>query len=69
MCARNYSKKGKDSSAPAALIPLRELPEPDNLARFQHTQATSTIYWSHHRTNPGNEQQIISGIKTIRKKN
>jgi len=44
--------KGKDSSSPMAeKKPQREFPESDNLARFHHTQQTSTTYWSHHRTN------------------
>ena len=44
--------------------------EPDNLARFHHTQQmsnrTSALATGHF---PGIEPQIISTIKTIRKKN
>jgi hypothetical protein len=36
---KKYPKKGKDSSVPhRGMLPLRELPEPDNLERFHHTQ-------------------------------
>jgi hypothetical protein len=42
-CAdESYFQKGKDSSVLTAVFPLRELPEPDNLARFHHTLPTST---------------------------
>jgi hypothetical protein len=51
MCRGNYFQKGKDSSVPGRdQHPLWELLESDNLARFHHTQQTSTTYWSHHRT-------------------
>jgi hypothetical protein len=66
-----YFQKRKDSSVLAAVcIPQRELPEPDNLARFHHTQQTSTCLAGLATGRlPGIEQQIISTIKTIRKKN
>jgi hypothetical protein len=38
MCRRKYSKKEKTPQFSTAVsLPLRELPEPDNLARFHHT--------------------------------
>jgi hypothetical protein len=49
---KKYSKKGKDSSVLTAVFgPLRELPEPDNLARFPLHPTNDNHYWSHHRTN------------------
>ena len=50
--------------------PQRELPEPDNLARFNHTQQRfNLITGLNTGPFPGIEQQIISTIKTIRKHN
>jgi len=66
-----YFQKRKDSSVfTTVCIPQRELSEPDNLARFHHTQQTSTcLAGLTTGPLPGIEQQIISTIKTIRKKN
>jgi hypothetical protein len=71
LCGRRYPKKGKDSSVPATVVnPQRELSEPGNLARFHHTQQRFNLVLTLiYRMYPGIEQQIISTIKTIRKKN
>jgi hypothetical protein len=67
---RDYFQKGKDSSAPVCgELPLRELLESDNLARFHHTQQTSTTTGLTTGPSSGIEQQIISSIKTFRKEN
>jgi hypothetical protein len=68
---KKHPKKGTSSSVPRrGTCPLRELSEPDNLARFHHTQLK--VYHcliSSPDHSSGIEQQIISTIKTIRKKN
>jgi len=67
---RDYFQKGKDSSAPVCgELPQRELLESDNLARFHHTQQTSTTTGLTTGPSSGIEQQIISSIKTFRKEN
>src|ERR1700722_4745232 len=67
----NYFQKGKDPSVPfRSGYPLRETLESGNLVRFHHTQLTSTTC-SALITGlfSGNEQKIISSIKTFRKIN
>jgi hypothetical protein len=68
---KDLFQKGKDSLIPSCgEHPLREPPESDNLARFHHTQQTSTrpLVSPPDRLS-GIEQQIISTIKTFRKGN
>jgi hypothetical protein len=48
------------------LIPAAGTSEPDNLALFYHSQQTSTLAGHITGPIPGNEQEIISTIKTIR---
>ena len=68
---KKYSQKGKDSSVPRhGMFPQRELSEPGNLARFNHTLQTSTCFTGLTTGPlPGDEHEIISTIKTIRKQN
>jgi hypothetical protein len=53
----------------AELLPQRELLEPENFARFNHSLQLFLRTGLNTRVFPGIEHQIISTIKTIRKKN
>ena len=67
---KNYSKKEKTPQSPTAIcIRCRNLRSPIIWRVSTTPNKRSTTSCSHHRTFPGIEQQIISTIKTIRKKN
>jgi hypothetical protein len=70
MCGRSIPKRKRLLSPYYGLRPQHEPQEPDNLARFNHTQQRfNLITGLNTGPFPGIEEKIISTIKTIRKGN
>jgi hypothetical protein len=69
MQQKRLQKEKTPQSSAAMCHPLRELSEPDNLARFHHTLRQTTLTGLTTGPIAGIEHPIIRAIETIRKNN